>query len=103
MYSVVFITAGKKAEARKIAKALLKEKLVACVNVVSGIESFFWWKGKIDRAQEVLLIAKTKSTNIPKIIKKVKSVHSYDLPEIIALGITAGYAPYLKWIDESLR
>lgn len=103
MYIVVFITAPNKKEAGIIAGALLKKKLVACVNIIDKVNSFFRWQGKIDHAKEVLLIAKSKKEKLNKIIKLVKSLHSYEVPEIIALPIVAGYKPYLNWIDESLR
>lgn len=103
MYTVIFVTASNKKEARRIAQELLKNKLVACVNIIEKVESFFWWKGKIDQAKEVLLIAKSRKDKLEKIIKRVKAVHSYEVPEIIALPVAGGYKQYLKWIDESLR
>jgi len=103
MYIVIFVTVGNKIEAGKIADKLIKDKLVACVNVVDKIKSLFWWQGRVDNATEVLLIAKSKKNKLTKIIKAVKSVHSYDLPEIIALPIIGGYKPYLDWINESVR
>ena len=84
-------------------KTLLNEKLAACVNIVKGVESMFWWEGKIDQASEALLIIKTKKSILRKLIKTVKSVHSYTVPEIIALSILDGNQDYLKWIDESVR
>jgi periplasmic divalent cation tolerance protein len=103
MHVVVLITASKKIEAQKIARGLLKEKLAACVNIVDKVHSLFWWQGKIDNAGELLLVVKTRKDKLKPLIKKVKSLHSYTVPEIIALPIAAGYGPYLKWIDESLR
>ncbi len=103
MYIVIFITASNKNEAERIARALLKNKLAACVNIVGGVESFFWWQGKIDSASEALLVIKSKKQKLNKIIKLVKSMHSYEVPEIIALPIASGSRQYLKWIDESLR
>ena len=101
MYIVIFITVSNKKEAKRIAAGLIRNKLAACVNIVDKIESFFWWQGKADKAKEMLLIAKSKKQNLNRIIKLVKSLHSYDLPEIIALPVIAGYKPYLRWIDES--
>jgi periplasmic divalent cation tolerance protein len=102
MHIVVFITAANNKEAKHIAHRLIKNKLAACVNIVDEIESFFCWKGKVDQVKEALLIIKSKREKLAKIIKLVKSLHSYEVPEIIALPIIAGYKPYLKWIDESL-
>lgn len=103
MYIVIFVTASNKKEAKAIAKALLKKKLVACVNIVDQVESWFWWDKKIDRAQELLLIAKSNTAKLPQIIKCVKSLHSYTVPEIIALPIIAGNQDYLNWINASLK
>jgi periplasmic divalent cation tolerance protein len=100
MKIVVFITAANKKEARRIAKGLIEEKLAACVNITGSIESLFWWKGKIDRAGEILLIVKTKKQLLNRLIKLVKSLHSYTVPEIIALPVIGGNPDYLNWIDD---
>lgn len=102
MYIIVFITAGSKEEAEKIARGLLEEKLAACVNILKDADSHFWWQGKLDKAKETLLIIKTKKSLFPKLLKKATALHSYEVPEIIALPIVAGNRPYLGWIDESL-
>jgi periplasmic divalent cation tolerance protein len=103
MYIVVFITCAHKKEARAIARALVKDKLAACVNIIDKIESLFWWQGKLESSKEILLMVKSKKQKFNKIVKLVKSLHSYQVPEIIALPIVTGFRPYLKWIDESLR
>ena len=103
MYIVIFITASNKKEAQKIAAALIKQKLAACVNCIDKVDSVFFWKSKIDQAKESLLIIKSKKEKLTKIIKLVKSMHSYEVPEIIALPIIAGDKSYLRWIDASLR
>ncbi len=103
MYIVILITCSKKQEATKIVKALLEKKLVACVNIIDKVESFFWWKGKIDRAQECLLIAKSTKAKLDKITKVVKSLHSYVVPEIISLPVAGGNKTYLDWIDDCIR
>ncbi|MBI5574128.1 MAG: divalent-cation tolerance protein CutA [Elusimicrobia bacterium] len=99
-YAVVFVTAANIEEARKIADGVVKEKLAACVNIAGKIESVYWWQGKIEKSAEVLLIMKTKISLSKKLIKKVKSVHSYVVPEIIFLPIIAGNPDYLKWIEK---
>lgn len=101
MYLIVFVTVSSKEEAEKIAKGVLEEKLAACVNIIDTVHSHFWWQGKIDNAKEALLIIKTKKTLINKLIRKVKSIHSYELPEIIALPIIYGSKEYLDWVNES--
>jgi len=103
MNLVIFVTAANKKEAKKIASALIKEKLAACVNIIENVRSIFWWQDKIDMAQETLLIVKSRKALMNKLIKKVKSLHSYEVPEIIALPIISGDKKYLKWINESTR
>ena len=98
---VVLITAKDRQEAQGIAQALVQEKLIACANVVAGVESLFRWQGKVDIAQEVLLVLKTKRTLFNKLAARVKALHSYETPEIIALPIVAGSRDYLNWIKES--
>ena len=103
MYTVILVTAKNKKEANKISNHLIKKKLVACVNVAGAVESVFHWQGKIEKAKEVLLIIKTKKSLIKKIIKAVKALHSYSVPEVIALPIIDGNADYLKWIRDSVK
>ncbi len=95
---VIFVTASSEEEAQKIANGLLQKKLIACANIMSGVKSMFWWQGKIDHANEYLLILKTQRKLFPKVAKTVKSLHSYDVPEIIALPIIEGEEGYLKWL-----
>ena len=103
MYTVIFITASGKKEAHKLAKALIEKRLAACVNIIDKVESLFWWQGKVDKAREALLIVKSKKEKLKLIIKLVKSMHSYSVPEIIALPIAEGYKKYLEWINGSVR
>jgi periplasmic divalent cation tolerance protein len=100
-YIVVLVTAKDKKEAGKIAKGLLEAKLIACANIVEGVQSLFWWQGKIDSSKEVYLILKTKKILFKKVAVKVKSLHSYQTPEIIALPIVGGSEDYLHWISSS--
>jgi periplasmic divalent cation tolerance protein len=103
MYVVVLITAKDKKEARKISTGLIKAKLAACVNIIDKVDSMFFWEGKIDQAQESLLVIKSKKEKLSQIMKLVRSLHSYEVPEIIAIPIIAGDKPYLRWIDAALR
>ena len=100
---VIFITTDAEEEAHKIAELLLDQKKAACVNIVARVDSLFWWQGKLDSAQESLLIIKTKASLLPEIISLVKRVHSYEVPEIIALPIIGGNEDYLKWIDSEVE
>jgi periplasmic divalent cation tolerance protein len=101
-YIVVFVTAPNKLEAKKISAAVLNKKLAACANMLSGIDSHYWWRGKIERAREVLIIMKTSRKLFARLAAEVKKNHSYEVPEIIALPIIVGSKDYLKWIGESI-
>jgi periplasmic divalent cation tolerance protein len=96
---VVFITASTEDEAVTIARALVEERLAGCVNIVRNIRSIYRWQGKIEDDKEVLMIAKTKNKLFKALEKKVKGLHSYTVPEIIALPILAGSNDYLKWLN----
>jgi periplasmic divalent cation tolerance protein len=100
---VIFVTASSSAEARRIGHALVEEKLVACANIVPGIRSIYHWQGKICDEPEILMVLKTRSGRVQKIIKRVRSLHSYTVPEIIVLPIAAGSKEYLRWIYETTR
>ena len=102
MHYVVFVTTKNAAEAKRIAQKLVEKKLVACVNIVAKIQSLFWWQGKVCNEQESLMIIKTRKSCFQSLVKTVKSLHSYTVPEIIALPIVEGNADYLKWIDASV-
>jgi len=95
---VVLVTASGRDEAEKITAALLERRQAACVNIVPSVISRFWWKGKIDSADEALLIIKTRQTAITDVIKTVQINHSYSVPEIVVLPITGGSEAYLNWI-----
>lgn len=100
---VVLITASSPDEGSRIAEALVAERLAACVNRVDGISSVYWWKGKIERGSESLLVAKTRGELVERLIARVKELHSYSVPEVIVLPIEAGNADYLEWIDEETK
>lgn len=99
----IFVTANSIDEAERIGKMLVQEKLVACVNVVSSIRSFFHWKGELCEEDEVLMILKSVKKNLDEIINKVKKLHSYEVPEVIALPIIGGSEDYLKWINQETQ
>ncbi len=102
-YVVCFVTASSSEEAKKIAVALVEEKHAACVNIVPGVESVYQWEGKIETGAELLLIIKTQKTKIPALIKRVKTLHSYSVPEVISLPILSGNRDYLNWIRASVK
>lgn len=97
---LILITAPNPEEGQKIADALIAEKLAACVNLVEKVTSIYWWQGKVERDAEALLIVKTKSSLVEALTARVKQLHSYTVPEVIALPIEWGNPDYLKWIDE---
>lgn len=99
---VIFIACGSKKEALSISGALLKKRLVACANIIDNVSSKFWWNGKIDKADESLVMAKTKHDHFPRIEREVKRLHGYDLPEIIAIPVVAGSRDYLDWVKSSV-
>ncbi len=100
MFAVVLCTTPNN-EAEKLARPLVEEKLVACVNV-ADVNSFFRWEGRLEEEKESLLIMKTKTDNIPAIIERIRELHSYDVPEVIALPIIQGNEGYLDWVDKSV-
>ncbi|MBI4248798.1 MAG: divalent-cation tolerance protein CutA [Elusimicrobia bacterium] len=101
-YRVVLVSVGSKEEGVKIARGLLRKKLAACVNIIPGIESHFWWAGKIDKAAEHLLVIKSRREKISRLTQFVVKQHSYDVCEVISLPIAEGGAAYLRWIDLSM-
>jgi len=99
----VYITARNLKEARKIAKILIREKLAGCVNIIPKIESMYWWHSKVQHHDESALIAKTKKSNVRKIVYRVKSIHSYSMPCIVSLPIKDGNRDYIRWIKREVR
>jgi len=100
---VVFVTCGSEDEALKIARALVGEKLAACANMISPLRSIYRWEGKICDEKEWLLLIKTRQSRFEDLAKRVKALHSYSVPEIIALPITEGSPAYLNWISENTK
>lgn len=102
MFSFVYITASSKDEAEKIAKLLLEKKLAACINIFP-INSFFWWEGKIERAEEFAMIVKTKAEKFSELRDFVKSIHSYTTPCICSISVEKGLRDFLDWIDRTVE
>jgi len=100
---IVLVTCATPAEARRIARSVIGRWLAACVNIIlSPVESFYTWKGKVERAREYLLVMKTTAKRLAALENEVKRLHSYDVPEFIALPISAGSKKYLSWLEESV-
>jgi periplasmic divalent cation tolerance protein len=101
---VVLVTCGSAAEARKIATSVVAKKLAACVNILPGpIESIYRWKGKVEAAREVLLVIKTTTKRLAELEREVRRLHSYDVPELIAVPIAAGSRDYVRWLTENVQ
>lgn len=99
---IVFMTATSRSEARKIVKHLLESRLIACANICGPAESRFWWQGKIDKAIEFLVLLKSDQKLFTKLTKAIKEMHSYDVPEILAVPVVEGFPPYLEWLNAAL-
>ncbi len=100
MVAIIYSTIDKIQDARRIAYTLVEEQLVACVNIIPKIESFYRWKGKIENDEEVVLIAKTTDKNVKKAIQRIKTLHTCELPDIIVLPIIGGLKDYLNYIAD---
>lgn len=98
----MFITAPAD-EAPALARALVEQRVAACVNLVPGLHSWFWWEGAVDEASESLLVAKTTRDRLDPLIAAVRALHTYEVFEAVALPIVGGYTPYLEWIAASVN
>jgi periplasmic divalent cation tolerance protein len=103
MHIVIFITAGKREEAKHIAEDLVEGGYAACVNIIDGVTSIFRWQGKIEEAKEYLLVIKSLESRLDDITRRVKQLHSYAVPEIIAFRVIGGSKDYLEWITSSVE
>lgn len=98
-YIQVVTTVASKEEGKKIARALLEKRLVGCVHIAGPIESSYWWQGKIEQAEEWLCIAKTERKLFAPIAETITALHSYDVPEVLAVPIVEGSESYLRWLQ----
>ena len=101
--AVVLVAVSSEEEAQSITSAILENRKAACVSIIPGVASHFWWQGKIDKADEALLIIKTMTSTVPDIVRIVKQNHKYTVPEIIALPVIAGNDDYLDWINREVK
>ena len=102
-YIIVLMTASNKEEAIKIVRMLLEEKLVACANIIDVVSSFYWWKGTIEENKEALVIMKSHKNLFQKLSSRIIELHSYDVPEILAIPIMDGSSSYLDWMKAYLE
>jgi periplasmic divalent cation tolerance protein len=102
-YIIVLVTTANKVEAEKIAQTLLKERLIACANILNPVTSFFFWSGKIDKAEECLMVMKSRRDLFAELAECLKGLHSYEVPEVLAIPVVEGSAAYLAWMGEVLK
>ncbi|HIP34606.1 MAG TPA: divalent-cation tolerance protein CutA [Methanothermococcus okinawensis] len=102
-YIIVFITVPNLEVGEKIGNTLVEKKLAACVNIIPEIKSVYFWKGNVENDNEHLLIIKTRKDKFKSLEKKIKEIHPYEVPEIVAIPIVLGSTDYLNWIDETLE
>ncbi|HTY86045.1 MAG TPA: divalent-cation tolerance protein CutA [Candidatus Acidoferrum sp.] len=102
-FSVVLVTAPDLKTARRLARAALSARLIACANLIPNVESHYWWRGKIESGAEVLLALKTRNANLAALEKLVLAKHPYDTPEFVVLPLAAGNQKYLTWLADSCR
>jgi periplasmic divalent cation tolerance protein len=102
-YVVILVTTKDKQQAEEISQLLLKERLIACANIVSPISSFFYWLGKMDKAEECLIVMKSRVDLFEQIVEYVKRLHSYEVPEVLAVPIVEGSKTYLDWMSVVLK
>jgi periplasmic divalent cation tolerance protein len=102
-YIIVLITTANKLEAEKISETLLKEKIIACANVINPVTSFFRWQGKVDKCEECLVVMKSRRDLFAELAELVKKLHSYEVSEVLAFPIVDGSEAYLTWLASVLR
>ena len=100
-FRMVFVMAANEDQARKIAQVLVEERLAACVNIIGPVHSVYRWRGTIENASEYMLMIKTLMRHFSKLERRVRELHSYEVPEIVAVPLAAGSKPYLAWLAES--
>ena len=99
---LILTTAGSETEAQKIAKQLVERRLAACVNIVPRIQSVYRWQGKVEAAEEFLLLIKTTNARSTAVQRAIRELHSYELPECVVISLEGGSAEYLEWIAKSV-
>jgi len=99
----IYMTAKDKDEARTIGRVLVEERLAACINVLEPMNSMYWWEGEVQDDQEAVLIAKTKESLVDALVERVKALHSYDCPCVVALPIANGNPAFLEWVEKETK
>jgi len=102
-YIIILVTAASRQEAERIAQELLEAKLIACANIIDSVSSIFRWSGKIEKAEECLVLMKSRRELFEEITRKVKELHSYEVPEILAIPLVDGSKAYFEWMESCLK
>ncbi len=96
--SLLYVTTGNDDEAQRIASALVRERLVACANIIPGMQSFYWWQGEVQNDTEVVLIVKTRAALVATVTERIRTLHSYECPCVVELPVASGNPAFLDWI-----
>ncbi len=99
---VVLVTAPDRAAAERLVDTLLEERLIACGNLVPGVQSIYRWNDAVQRESEVLLVLKTTAARVPTLLQRVPALHPYDVPEVLVIPVEAGHGPYLEWVHQEI-
>jgi periplasmic divalent cation tolerance protein len=102
MLRVVLVTAPRRV-ALSLARRVVSERLAACANIIPGLRSLYWWKGRLERSSEALLIFKTPARNLRRLFARIRRLHPYEVPEILALSVRAAHRPYAEWVARESR
>jgi len=101
-FVVVLVTAPR-GDSERIARALVESRVAACVNIVGGVKSIYWWRGAVEEGEEDLLVIKTTVEALPRLKARLREVHPYEVPELVALPIVYGLEEYLEWVASEVR
>jgi periplasmic divalent cation tolerance protein len=101
LHRLIYVTASSNEEAVKIGECVVEEKLAACANIFGSTTSIFHWEGKLDKSQEIAMILKTSTDNVPALMERIKGLHSYDCPCIVSVAIEDGNPDFLKWVSKN--
>ncbi len=100
---LIYVTCQDEEQAEKIGRYLLERRLAACINILSGVASIYWWKGKLEESREAILLVKTKDENFTVIEKEIKKLHTDTTPGIFSIKVNKVHKPYLKWLEEEIK
>lgn len=102
-YVIAYVTAKNPEQAKKIGETVVRERMAACANIIPSVQSIYWWKGKMERGKESVLLLKTRKSLAARLIKRVKELHSYEVPCVDIIPVADGNKDYFKWVEEVTR